>query len=756
MLLTSMGCVLAQGGANLACEAFLLFFVGIGLLLQPPSLGIGSKGNGMLLILALLPLLGLLPASLLPVGLWRDQAEMVYGIRLPYAMATNWWVLLESAVRMWGWIGLAYLCLNMPLEHALRTRLLCFGCLGMALLALVSIAANSNGMINPWIPNARVFSYFPSRNQTGTCFMVWGIISVGMAMYKLRARRWKWGFMLSVCGFIFLIATIQTHSRAAGVLILIGYGVLLWLVRPSWKVSDALKWGVPLALIGMSIFVLAGGDWQRLEKLLASGDFRFSLYGDVLALIRDHWVSGVGLGNFASIIPFYREVGDVAQQTLHPESDVLWMFADLGIGAGVIILLLWLRSLRSTCPWREVEHFSIRTVVAVALMAFSLHSLIDVPMHFLGTAFLAIFLYPFAVKIEFEPFKRSSPYLWRGLGIFLMVVSAVWFVGWAGHLPTHSTIAKVQQDAAIESLLKEKTVPLSWEKVFEASLRHRPLDWWLYGQRGLAYLGFENHFSKGKADFDRALFLEPVSAQVAFWIGLNWLSWDFDQAYQVWSKALKRASFDPDWLCQDILRSSMGVKLFFPYLQKLAQQSLLMRVHFWGHLNEATFLVEFQAYLKENPVLKGLDPAAQEPFWIRFAKGNPQAFLDQLEAHLELQSLWRPKVAALIAQKQWKEASTLAIDHANLPPPLPAANGLGLNELREIFLRDPSDLWRSGQYLKLQIDAGDFAGAALTIDKILAASKADVPAMRYWQAVTAFNLGDFEKSAQSWQRYLFP
>lgn len=748
-----MGLVVCQGGANVGSESIVSIIVGFFLFLRPPTHGLGTWDNRCVLALILLPFLSLLPADLLPCGAWRSDA-ILKGIQLPWTIPSECWNLAEHWTGAFALIGFCYIGCSVHWEHRIRQKILTIGCIIAIILGFVALLCELKGVKNPLIPDARVFSYFPSRNQTATFFMVWGIITFGLGLINQAHKKWKsvtWQWIGSI---ILLLATIQTHSRAGAILMLCGYLGVIFFSRREWGKKEIAISSISFILIGGSFFVLGGGDATRLLKLFSSGDFRFSLYADTLGLILDHWLTGTGLANFYTVIPFYREIGNVSQQTLHPESDLLWIMSELGIFGGIAVILLLAIAFKNTLPWSSDRELSLRTVVAIALTAYIAHSVIDVPMHFLGTALLGLFLYPLSTKIDFTPLPLWTFRAWRAMGIFLIGVGVIWGGGVLMDLPLHSLLAKKKQNAIIEELAQAPQIAEDWEKVFDEALQNRPMDWWLYTQRAGIHLNFERNFDAASVDFDRALFVEPISAAVAFSIGVMWLNWNLEKTYEAWDKALDRASADPDWLCEDMLRRSVSKDSFLPYLNKLSEKSLILKEKFFQHLNGNDFVLYFQQYLKSDPLLERFQIESRESFWIKYAKLKPEAFLKHQEANEALRDFWKGTVMSDFQQNLWQQGCELALEKAPLPPPLKVGNSYTASELARLFEINPKDTWMGMQLAKLHLERGDLEEARQTLEKLMCQEPV-FPCVYYHQAVVYMKLNDFKASAKAWKKYLF-
>ena len=745
------GVILLQGGQLVGVKGFVLFTIGFFLLCQPPQVGMGKVGDQALMALAILPLLAFLPALVVPHGPWRDLALNHFEITLPYTVAPDLHALLEWLCWTWASWGAFYLFININPTHGERRFLLAEWVLITFLLALGVLIGNAKGLKYALVPDARVFTYFPSRNQTGTILFLGGIIGFGFLVESVLRRRILRAFVFGGLVLVLFTATVGTNSRAAAVIFCAGCMLVLFLKIRDWKRQLVLKLGVPF-LIGMgSLFVLTGGDVSRLLNVFQSGDFRFMLYWDTLHLVGAHPLTGVGLGNFANVIPFYREASAISQRPLHPESDLLWWVSEVGL-FGLIAggVLIW-QMVKAVRPIRYDGQVSTRAIPAAALIAYGVHAVVDVPMHFFGSLLPAFFIYSMANRY-FEEKVLFPCWVFRVMGFILIGCGGFWMTAALIDKPWHTSIAIAQENEAITQGMQKSDKELL-EKTFQTAFAHRKFDWWLYYERGDFILHFFKEPEIAKKDFSRALFLEPISSIVPFWIGVSWLPYSAEATYEAWRIALNRQSADMQWVYEDMMRRSSGYPNFAPYLAKLSKEDAFFRARYLECVYPEIFKEEFASELVDNEGLKKFSLEVRRRLFIRWARVAPEAFFDYSRDNAtSVPDLWYVSSQAYIAKKQWQEAATLL--HANTPIPraLSVPEGETLQKAAHRFRLNPHDIWLGGNLLSLQIQAEDWHGASGTLN-ILAADS-PVPAfVYYWKAAIAFNNGLYQESCGDWDRY---
>src|SRR5438874_823592 len=166
----------------------------------------------------------------------------------------------------------------------------------------------------------------------------------------MRHGRKRW--ILWAIALIIVITAICLNFSRAGIVILVAASAI-WIATVALRLDAPTRAGtacrislaVSFLLLLVSALLVAGGETVarfHLEKFAGtdiSSDFRWSIFRDTWQLIRSSpWV-GVGLGNFESIFAIFRDASRGTTRSLHPESDWLWVWSELGWVAVPLILL---------------------------------------------------------------------------------------------------------------------------------------------------------------------------------------------------------------------------------------------------------------------------------------------------------------------------------------------------------------------------------------------------------------------------------
>src|SRR4029077_9229233 len=152
-----------------------------------------------------------------------------------------------------------------------------------------------------------------------------------------------------------------------------------------------------LVLLLTALLLFGGWTFERFHfhdfiTAGASTNFRWRIFHDTFRLIRNSPWCGIGFGNFESIFAIFRAASPGDPRALNPESDWLWLWAELGWTAVVLtiagITLLVIR----VSPLRVGTNQGYRLATLIVALLFAIHGIVDVSGHQVGTAFAAIFL----------------------------------------------------------------------------------------------------------------------------------------------------------------------------------------------------------------------------------------------------------------------------------------------------------------------------------------------------------------------------
>ena len=374
-------------------------FLGLYLLMRPPRFSLGAVTNLVLLTLFILAAVAFLPARWFFQPEWRAAFVNDFGIQLPSTLTPQPWITLSYLVSFVAGLSWLYIVSTQDLGlHEVRFQLRLFTS-GIALLAAICIALYLARTTLPFWHNEQDFGPFPNRNQTGDLFGLTAIVILACAQDDLRKRRKRW--IVWILALVLIGAAIILNSSRSGIVILVAgsafwLGALAFRQRSPWRL--ALGISLLLLLLLLTALLLFGGQtFERfhLRDFISAGastNFRWRIFHDTFRLIRNSPWCGIGFGNFESIFAIFRDASLGDPRALHPESDWLWLWTELGWPAVVLTIVGIAMFVSRVFPLRVGTNQGYRLATLIAALLFAIHGIVDVSGHQVGTAFAAIFL----------------------------------------------------------------------------------------------------------------------------------------------------------------------------------------------------------------------------------------------------------------------------------------------------------------------------------------------------------------------------
>jgi O-antigen ligase len=558
-LLPVLACFL--GGATQKWgEGIVFAFLGIYLVARPPRFSLGPVINFVLLAFLIWSLIAFLPASWFFQPDWRATYLNDFGISLPTTLSPQPWITLTCLGSFVAGLSWLYVVCAQQLElREARLQLRLFTA-GIVFLAAVCILFWLAKTAPPFWHNERNFGPFPNRNQTGNLFGLSAIMILACGQDDLRKGRKRW--ILWVVAFALMISVIILNFSRAGIGILVA-GSALWLgifsLRQRSPSRIALVFSFLLLLL-TALLLFGGQTVERfhLRNLANAGistDFRWRIFSDVFQLIRDSPWAGIGFGNFEDVFAIFRAASYSDRRAIHPESDWLWLWTELGWVAVVLVIIGLIFIFRKVLPLREGTNQRYRLATFIAVILFALHGVVDVSGHRVGTMLAAMFLLGLSLHRphSFKP-SRSVSILFRLIGLILLVVGASWFVAAHGEklLPGSVGVTNAKQLATIDNRERNFTETVA---VATTGLKWAPLDWELYFSRAVAEAELKQT-DNALTDFRRARFLEQISFELPLAEGNVWLSSQPVLAATAWREALRRAGPERAGVFSNMLSNS--------------------------------------------------------------------------------------------------------------------------------------------------------------------------------------------------------
>jgi O-antigen ligase len=262
-------------------------------------------------------------------------------------------------------------------------------------------------------------STFANRNF----FAEYAVTALPFSVYAmLHSRRWHVTCLIAIAMALIVVAIMMTGTRSA----LLTMWLLMGTVLPfaAWRYRRALPaagWSRQQRIAAQVVFVLTAiilaalpthnpriaaeergttGFERAITRTSAALTFsdsslrmRASMWRSTMQVILDHPVTGVGAGNWQSVIPAYEGAqGASLELDAHAHNEYLEIVAEYGLVGCLFLAALGAYLLRSTMlTWRagpQDPHGPMRATALTSLLALLMVSGAGFPWHMAGTAAL--------------------------------------------------------------------------------------------------------------------------------------------------------------------------------------------------------------------------------------------------------------------------------------------------------------------------------------------------------------------------------
>ena len=407
------------------------------------------------------------------------------------------------------------------------------------------------------------FGFFPNRNHAASLLVFGSISSLGLVFHDLTSGRWIRGGIAG--GFLALLlagALLYSESRAS--VLLIPAGLVIFLIGMSRGVLGHRSGVVVLIFTVAAAYLFASEANPARDRMLAllevdqaaegavadggvDGerplDFRIPIARDTLGMIGEFPVSGVGLGNFQYVFPYYRSASLTESRAVHPESDWSLLVAEAGPIPTLALLALVVVVVGRLWWARRLEDWAIRWGLVSAALTIGLHGLIDVPLHRVSLGWIVLIGFASAVGLPGSKSTRPSVTGRTGFGVagIFALALGVWMMGaqWWG-LRSTPPFLWASYDARIERLNRELDFD-SGELVAAEAVRAVPMRSEPYLWLGAFLLEFEETEAEADAVFRAQRLVNPTWPVIAVNEAGLWLGIDEGRAAAAWTEAVRRA-----------------------------------------------------------------------------------------------------------------------------------------------------------------------------------------------------------------------
>jgi len=757
-LLPVLACFL--GGATQKWgEGIVVALLGIYLLARPPRFSLGLPSNLVLLALVLLAGTAFLPANWFYQPNWRATYINDFGIALPNTLSLQPWITGTSFISFLAGLTWLYVVCSERLGlREVRSALRLFAA-GITALAAICILFWLAKTAPPLWHNERNFGPFPNRNQTGNLFGLTAIVILACGQDDIRKDRKRW--ILWGAALVLVITAIILNFSRAGIGILVA-GSALWLGVFSLRQRSPSRIALVVSFLLLLLTALLLFVGQTLERFhlrnLAnagmSSDFRWRIFSDVFQLIRDSpWV-GIGLGNFEDVFAVFRAASYSDRRAIHPESDWLWLWTELGCFAVVLVIVGLILLVRKIYPLREGSNQRYRLASLIAAILFALHGLVDVSGHRVGTSFAAIFLLGISLHRphSFKP-SRSVSILFRLIGLILLVVGSSWVVAAQGQklLPGSVGVTNAKQLATIDNRERNFTETIA---VTTTGLKWAPLDWELYFSRAVAEAELKQT-DNALTDFRRARFLEPISYELPLAEGNIWLSSQPVLAATAWREALRRAGPDRAGVFASMLsKASLRSTEVSRILAELGVSSHDLALPYLARISGADFNRALAKILENDPELSSFSETEKLALFAYWSERGDAAELSRATTrHPD----WLPYawlgVAKYDATNNDLRAAYELTQRYGEPVALPRiASGASLQQLESRFRSAPDNYAIGYELYRAQMQSGRVDDALNTVRHF--SERGNSPAyFRYLEAQCWAEKQNWDRAWKAWQAF---
>ncbi|MGB8353009.1 MAG: O-antigen ligase family protein [Chthoniobacteraceae bacterium] len=695
-----------------------------------------------------------LPAAWFGVPAWRQEL-IRNGVSPGSMVSPQPWVSMECLVLMLG--CLLWICWLAAQRWSPEERRLLAGAFvcGAAILSAISLVTFYCKMPVPFWHSERGFGPFPNRNQSGDFFAISGVLALA-CMYESFRRKKISAVLFAVAAMLICWGLVTSYSRAAVILFFAGSVVWIGFVGFISESKKTVGICASLVVVLAALFLLFGGAmlqrFQSQEKVTLG--FRWLIYRDAFTLVRASPWCGTGLGNFEGVFPLFRKESAMSSRILHPESDWLWLWSEMG-GVAVIVVAIALGiALKRILPMERGTSRQLRLGAGAAALVFIVHGFVDVPAHRLGSALPGLFM----LGLAFNSPAASSENRWlapcfRIACLVCGAAGATWiFATWQGvALPGSIGVELATQRA--QALNAEGEY---FDATMEATkaIEWVPLDWKLYFIRGTAEI-CDGNWPRAYDDFQRVNVLETTSELITYEEGMLWLGSRPSYAIPVWAETLRRCP--PQEAAQyysQMLDAANQVSNLRGLLHPLAEGRTGLEIIYLEHAPGDEARAAISSLLKKDPDLHSLTDEEKIAFLRMWASKGGGADLAQLfwSKPAWQRMAWRPVAQYFAARNDLKEATEAALQGMQQPefPKITIPGGIG--EARRRLLVHNDD-FLAGYAVITALMGQNNNGLALEIVRGFTALP-DCPKYFYFlEAEIAFRMQDFPAAWKALQKY---
>ena len=239
-----------------------------------------------------------------------------------------------------------------------------YGCY-QGVVGVAVVASQQDMTVNKGMPG-RIYSFFDNPNNFAEILVM--LLPLLLALF-LNSKTWRGKLASLACLGAGLVAIGYTYSRSGW--LGLALAVFVFLALQNWRI-------VPFAMVAVIVAIpfLPETIYNRFLTIGNMEDsstrYRFAIYEATGALMKDHWIKGVGLGSDVMTKTFatYPTMFD-GNHPIHTHNNYLQMFGELGVLGGLSYLAVVLYQLKQGVKtFYASENKALRNVLSAAVGSF--------------------------------------------------------------------------------------------------------------------------------------------------------------------------------------------------------------------------------------------------------------------------------------------------------------------------------------------------------------------------------------------------
>ena len=727
LLLTSLVAVFLAGGPREAGMGIFLLTAGLICVLIAPAIKVSWS-----LWVAGIALIGSVAVALAPTNLvglpeWSANLRNLPGLVLPYCVATDPLLAGFWALMLFLSVFIALYSLASPMGSRQMADLGLVAVLGCAVYAMLGWCVWQGGWTYPFYEKPAfaqaAFGFFPNRNHTAGFLLTGVILSLGLVHHEMTRGKLFRTILAAGC-FALLVSVLLLFSVSRAGLLFLFLGVLIWVLGLGrYRSKSLVIGGISIFAVIMLFFFFSGsGLLERLKGVTPNGstpaavarsevrDARIGIARDTLTIIEDHPLTGIGLGSYSMVYPFYADKSLRDRTTaLHAESDWLTLCCEGGVPALLIAFAALVLLIREITHLKTVgRNWPLRWAFLSAFFAELLHGLVDVPLHKpeLGWWVLLLGGIGFGNTAALEVTHGISFRIQRILfilgGLVMICSGSLLLVAQSGGGPVIPPFAILEIQKRVLKTFGDGTDPAGVKGAVEElgkAIALHPMTHQLYYQLAVLIMAMEDKVEHAKVLFSVQQALSPIDPDLLFDQGKTLIRLDPDGTADCWNEALRRQlvlDHSPNSpiartaeLYGSMLREAQGQRELFYKLQDLACVDPELRIMWLS--NPATDKDAFKKAINDRTFVESLFMKQKgRLFELWWRSGDRAAVSAYLDAHPEdADAAIAMRAAVLESLGKGEQACRMLTDKFGIQVPTPVVVGVPSRGQDENAPEDP-------------------------------------------------------------------